>query len=74
MEKSGIIAKLPDGRKVIIYDKQPLIKEKGKVVLNLVDDDYNIIVDNIGNPKIIIKDVSIYNEEMQVATLLGYVD
>jgi len=74
MKNSGIIAKLHDNRVVIVYDKQPLAKEKGKIILNLVDEKYNLIKGEDGKPKVIIKDIHIYNEEMQVATLIGYVD
>lgn len=74
MKNSGIIAKLPDNRMVIVYYKQPLAKEKGKIILNLVDEKYNLIKGEDGKPKVIIKDIHIYNEEMQVATLIGYVD
>lgn len=74
MKNSGIIAKLHDNRVVIVYYKQPLAKEKGKIILNLVDEKYNLIKGEDGKPKVIIKDIHIYNEEMQVATLIGYVD
>ncbi len=74
MKNSGIIAKLPDGRTVIVYDNQPLAEVKGKILLNLVDDKYNLIKNEDGKPKVIIKDISDYNEEMQAATLIGYVD
>ena len=73
MEKHGFIAKLSDGRVVIVYDKQPLAS-KGKIILHLVDDNYNLINDSNGKPKIILKDISSYNEEMPSATLIGYVD
>lgn len=74
MKNSGVIAKLPDDRIVIIYNKQPLAKDKGKIILNLVDEKYNLIKGEDGKPKVIIKDIAIYNEEMQAATLIGYVD
>jgi hypothetical protein len=74
MKNSGIIAKLPDNRMVIVYDKQPLVKEKGKIILNLVDEKHNLIIGESGEPKVIIKDIHTYKEEMKKATLIGYVD
>ena len=74
MKNSGKIVKLSDNRMVIVYDKQPLAKERGKIILNLVDEKYNPIKGEDGKSKIIFKDIHIYNEEMQAATLIGYVD
>lgn len=74
MKNSGIIVKLPDNRMVIVYNKQPLAKEKGKIILNLVDEKYNLIKGEGGEPKVIIKDIHTYKEEMKKATLIGYVD
>jgi hypothetical protein len=74
MKNSGIIIRLPDNRMVIVYDRQPLAKEKGKIILNLVDENHNLIKGEDGKPKVIMKDIHVYNEEMQVATLIGYVD
>lgn len=73
MKNPGTIAKLADGRRCIIYTEQPLLKARGKVILNLVDENNNLLMDN-NRPKTIIKDVAIYNEEMQAAELIGYVD
>ena len=74
MKNSGVIVKLPDNRMVIVYDNQPLAKEKGKIILNVVDEKYNLIKGEDGKPKVIFKDIHIYNEEMQAATIIGYVD
>jgi len=76
MKNSGIILKLPDERMVIVYDKQPLLKENGKVIMNLVDEKYNLIKDENDKPKIIMKDVDQYNIENQnkINRLIGYVD
>lgn len=69
----GFIAKLPDGRTVIVYDKQPLLKAKGKVVLHVVDEKFEHVMGDNG-PKTILKDVHVYNEEMVAAKHLGFVD
>lgn len=76
MRNSGIILKLPDERTVIVYTKQPLLKEKGKVIMNLVDEKYNLIKDENGKPKIVIKSIEQYNLENQnqVNMVIGFVD
>ena len=74
MKNSGIIVKLPDERICIVYNNQPLAKEKGKIILNLVEEKYNPIKGEDNKPKVIMKDVHIYNEVMQAATLIGYID
>ena len=74
MKNPGIIIKLYDGRTVIIYNNQPLVKEKGKIVLHLVDDKFMPILDDTGKTKIIIKDITVYLEEKKSATILGYVN
>ena len=76
MKNSGIILKLPDERNVIVYTKQPLLEEKGKVIMNLVDENLNLIKDETGKPKIIIKSVEQYNleNENRINTVVGFVD
>jgi hypothetical protein len=68
------VTKLNDGRNVVVYHNQPLAKEKGKIILNLIDEKYNLIKDENGKPKTIIKDIAAYNEEMLIAKLIGYID
>ena len=65
--------RLRDNRLIVVYDKQPLAKEKGKIILHLIDEKYNLIKDEHGKPKVIIKDIHTYNEEMKAVTLVGYV-
>lgn len=62
MRRSGTLILLQDGRKVIMYDNQPLIKQ-GRVVLHLIDDNYNLIKDETGKEKTIIKPLDTWNEE-----------
>ncbi len=71
-----MMLQLSDGRKVLIYNKQPLLKEKGKIVMNLIDESLNLIKDENGKPKIIFKDLGVYNSEVLegVIKLIGYVD
>lgn len=68
-----MILRLTDNRIVIVYDRQPC-QEEGKIVLNLVDEKYNIIKGEDGKAKVIIKDIRIYLKEMKAATLIGYID
>lgn len=72
--KGGILVKLPDNRKVIVYHNQPLQEEKGKIILNLVDDNYRHIIGENDRAKILIWDLSYYNLVMEGAKLIGYVD
>lgn len=65
MKNSGVILKISDERIVIVYNKQPLLAEKGMVIMNLVDEKCNLIKDESGKPKIIIKSVEQYNLENQ---------
>lgn len=77
MRNPGIILKLADGRKVIVYNKQQLmLKGKSKVIMNLIDDDHILIKDENGKPKILIKDLAQYNLENQegINELIGYID
>lgn len=76
MINSGVILKLADERTVIVYTKQQLLIEKGKVIMNLVDEKYNLIKDENGKPKIIIKSVEQYNLENQyeLNKFVGFVD
>ena len=74
MKNPGIIFKLPDNRICIAYNKQPLLEERGKIILNLVDEDYNLLKHENGKPKVLIKSVDLYNEEAHTWKLMGYVD
>ncbi len=71
--KPGTLAEMPDGRKVIIYDNQPLLKEHGKVIVHLIDDDYNLIMQN-GKLKILMFAVHVYNELTSTWKAFGKVD
>ena len=71
---AGVLLKMADGRFCIMYHKQPLIKERGKVILHLVDSKCNKLLDANKKPKILIKSVDVYNEEAQAWRLIGYID
>lgn len=68
MKKPGIIMLLPDGRKIIMYEDQPLLQEKGKVILTLLTDDLE------PTEKKLIKDVHVWNEQAQACKILGFAD
>ena len=74
--KPGILLELADKRKVIVYNDQPLLETKGVVVLNLIDDEYKLILNEQEKPKTILKTVHKYNLENQneLNKVIGYVD
>lgn len=74
MKHSGQIIQLPDKRFCIVYNEQPLIEAKGKIILHLVDENYNPQIGNNDKPRILIWDSNIYRQEMQNAKVIGYVD
>lgn len=75
MKKPGILLLLPDGRKTIVYNEQPLLQSNGRVILNLIDEKLNLIYKD-GKPSIIMKSVEQYNLENQegVNKIIGFVD
>lgn len=50
----GTLARLSDGRQVIIYNSQPLIATKSKVVLTLLNEDLSIALDENKKPRTIL--------------------
>lgn len=73
-KRPGIMLKLPDGRVVIRYNKQPLLQEHNRVVLNLLNDDLSLKKDNDQAEVKILKSVAAYNEMLSKCELVGYVD
>lgn len=71
--KPGIVAELPDNRLVIVYEEQPLLEQKGKVILNLTTQDHELIIKD-GKPSLLIWDVAYYNLVMEGAKFIGFVD
>lgn len=74
LRNSGVIHRLEDGRLCIVFNRQPLINEKGKMVLALVDDEYNVLTDESGEPRTLVKDVDVYIEMMATADMIGFVN
>ena len=74
MKNPGKLIRLKDGRKVIFYNNQPLMKEKGKIILHLVDENNNIIEGENKKPKTILKDADSFTEGMEGAGVIGFVD
>lgn len=71
--RPGTLALLPDGRKAVIYNDQPLLKSHGKIVVHLMGDDYNLIVEN-GKEKTLLFDVDKYTEIIKTWKGIGKVD
>lgn len=69
----GTIIILPDGRKAIVYNKQPLLREKRKVVITLIDERYCPIIEG-GRAKTLLKDVGVYNAEIKNYKVIGMID
>lgn len=72
-KRPGIIIEMNDV-KYIVYNDQPLIKEKSIVILHYVDKDFNLIKNDKDKPKTKLMSLSVYNESAQAATVLGHVD
>jgi len=71
---SGKIIRLDDGRLVIVYNNQPLLKESGKIVMHLIGDDYKALLGEDKKQKTILKDLSDYNLQCKNWQLIGFVD
>lgn len=74
MKNPGFIAKMTDGRNVIIYTKQPLLKEKGKIVVHLVDDSFMGLKNEEGQPKTLLFNIEVYNKLIKTWKAVGFVD
>jgi hypothetical protein len=71
----GVLLQLQDGRKAIVYNDQPL-KSKGMIFLHLVDDNFKRVLNDEGEPKVLIWTVEKYEGESLEGKnkLIGYVD
>ena len=65
--------RLQDGRVVVMYNKQPLF-DKGKIILNLVDNDFKPILGEDNIPKTLIKMKSYFSDNQDSIKLIGFVD
>jgi len=70
----GQLAKMEDGRLVVIYNNQPLLKEKKKVVVHLLDDNFGYIQGEDGKPKTLLFDIDEYNQKIKSWQGCGKVD
>lgn len=70
MRKPGRIILLPDSRRAIAYNKQPLLKSHSKIVLCLIDEK------GTETGKTLLKDSETYNWEVQTEQikLIGFID
>lgn len=74
-KKPGVILQLPDKRLVKVLNEQPLLKEHNKVIMHLIDQEYNVIME-FGKPKILMRSLEQYNLENQqeINKLIGHID
>jgi hypothetical protein len=73
MRNPGTLAKMEDGRLVVIFNAQPLLKEKKKVIVYLLNESYEFIKEN-GKPKTLLFDLDNYNQIIKKWTACGKVD
>lgn len=73
-KKPGKLILLDDKRTVIVYDEQPLLKDKGKLVMYLVDSKHNLLRDFTGKPKTVLKTFTEYKEALSSGkmSIVGY--
>lgn len=64
-----MIIELWDGRKAICYKNNQPLKDSGRTILHLVDEQYNPIRDEAGKPKTIFRSANDYQ-----FTIIGFVD
>lgn len=69
MKNPGCIIRLKDGRRVIMYNKQPLA-QKGMYLLHLVDESLKPITDSFGKQKTLIR-LTIKPDD---GVIIGHVD
>ena len=74
MKNFGVIVKMEDGLRAIVYAHQPLCGGRfGLIVLYVVDGNNNKILNGDGTPKFILRTERDHNNEMQASTLIGHV-
>lgn len=71
---SGRIIQMADGRKAVFRYQQPLLMEKGKVVLYLIDDEFRPIVGEDQKQKTILMDVKAFKEAIPTWKAIGMFD
>jgi hypothetical protein len=75
MKNSGVLIKLEDGRYCIVYDKQPIVIDKHKIVLYICDSEGNKLKNEKGQDRMLVKSIFEYTREiLPKATLIGYID
>lgn len=74
MKHPGKILRFPDDDQFfLVKDFQPLLQEKRRVIMYLVDEQYNKVPNENGTPKMRIIDFDTFNKDMLEAALIGYV-
>ncbi len=72
MKRPGKLIQFPDGRKYILYDKQPLLKSEGLLVLYRLDDSFQPMQDLLGRD--ITRMIGISKFDNMDKKLIGYCD
>ncbi len=73
--RSGSVYVMQDGRKVIVYNDQELMKTTNTVIINLIDDNYNLIRDDVTKkPKILLRKIGDFKDVQATWKFIGFVD
>ena len=74
MRNPGRIYKVDDDRIVIHYNEQPLYECQGITIFNLVDEDYNLLLNDEQKPRILMKKKETLQIFIRRLRLIGFVD
>ncbi|MCK9417467.1 hypothetical protein M0Q97_12575 [Candidatus Dojkabacteria bacterium] len=73
--KRGSLLQLEDGRFCMVYDKQPIMIDKHKIVLYICDSEGNKLKNEQGQDRMLVKQILEYTREiLPKATLIAYID
>lgn len=71
----GSLLKLEDGRYCMVYDKQPIMIDKHKIVLYICDENGIKLQNEQGQDRMLVKPILEYTREiLPTATLIAYID
>lgn len=70
----GRVIIMPDGRRGIVYNRQPARKDFGVIIIHLVGEDLKPVTWRGGKPRCILKKELDYTVMMAGSQIIGYVD